>query len=227
LGARIDTLVKALVAVPSRLFASAAAVGCKVPPAPDTLTGVVGLKFRMPPAPAPVPELAVVLAVVTLAVVLTVTLAEVLVPAAAPRLAAGFVVALDPTEVEEAISDPDPESETVTVRVRGVQLVPEFVVLAAAALVAAAAEAVVTAVVVLADDVEVLLFPLPAGGADAPPPKVKDWLGSAVLHLAMSMTLPLTTRQEPAAFPGWRARGPAEPVNANSWEFVTAPPTSC
>jgi len=51
-GARISTLENALVAVASRLFASAAADGWRVPPARDTGTGVVGLAVGIPPAPA-------------------------------------------------------------------------------------------------------------------------------------------------------------------------------
>ena len=52
-GSRIDTPSKARTAVSSRWCDSAAAVGCSVPPARDTGTGVVGLAVGMPPASSP------------------------------------------------------------------------------------------------------------------------------------------------------------------------------
>lgn len=45
-----DTPVNALVAVLSNCWASAAALGCNSPPARETGTGVVGLKFSTPEA---------------------------------------------------------------------------------------------------------------------------------------------------------------------------------
>ena len=52
LGARIETPENALVAVASRWWASAAADGCRTPPAPETGTGAVGLAVGMPPGAA-------------------------------------------------------------------------------------------------------------------------------------------------------------------------------
>lgn len=54
MGARISTPEKARVAVASRLWASAAAEGWRLPPALETGTGVVGLAVGTPPAAPPV-----------------------------------------------------------------------------------------------------------------------------------------------------------------------------
>jgi len=60
----------------------------------------------------------------------------------------------------------------------------------------------------------------------APPPlKVNDWLASALLQGALSRILAeVTVKHVPTAFVGSSANGPAPPANANSCEFVTAPP---
>ena len=54
LGARISTLLNGRTAVLSKAWAWATAVGFRVPPAPETGTGVVGLKVRTEPAAASV-----------------------------------------------------------------------------------------------------------------------------------------------------------------------------
>lgn len=86
LGARISTLAKARVAVPSRLCASAAAEGLRVPPAREIGTGVVGLVVGMA---LPAPALVVMEADATLEAVLD---AEVL---AADALLAADVLAVE------------------------------------------------------------------------------------------------------------------------------------
>ena len=152
-----------------------------MPPAPETGTGVVGLKVRTEPLSAAV--VAAAAASLEVKSVLTAA-AEV---ARTSVLPAGGV--------------------TVTVKVRWVQVVEAkvstmaaFVSVLAATVAAADSVVVVSAAAVVVVPLALLpLFPaLPA----AAPPKVKDWLGSAVLQLAMSMTLPLTVKQEPAWFSG-------------------------
>lgn len=68
---------------------------------------------------------------------------------------------------------------------------------------------------------------VPVGAVDAAAPsKVKDWFASVVSQLETSTTFPLTVKHVPAWFSGEMDRGPAEPLNGNSWELVTAPPVS-
>ena len=119
---------------------------------------------------------------------------------------------------------------TVTVKVRWVQAdeakvsaTATFVSVLAATVAAADSVVVVSAAAVVVVTLALLpLFPAPPAAA---PPKVNAWLASAVLQLAMSMALPLTVKQEPAWFSGWKASGPAPPLKLKSCELVTWPPT--
>ena len=47
-------------------------------------------------------------------------------------------------------------------------------------------------------------------------PKLKDWLGSAALQAAWSMSFPATVKQVPGAFSGVNAWSPAVPLNGKS-----------
>lgn len=67
-------------------------------------------------------------------------------------------------------------------------------------------------------------FEATCAAALPPVPKVKDWLGSALLQVAISMTAPLTVKQLPAWLLGDITSGPAPPANGNVCELVTPPP---
>jgi len=71
----------------------------------------------------------------------------------------------------------------------------------------------------------VVIVVLGAGAGAAASPKVNDWFGSPV-QVAMSMTLPVTAKQDPGWFSGVKASGPALPEKGKSCEFVTLPPPS-
>ncbi len=114
------------------------------------------------------------------------------------------VVVTGTTEAEVAVTTE--LAVTVTVTKVGPPQAASVVVAGAGASTTGAGELVTAALVVVAG----------AGAAGAPSPKLKDWLGSAELQAAMSMTAPLTVRQLPAAFSGVRASGPAPPEKGNS-----------
>ncbi len=187
-GARIETLLKARLAVSSRWCDWAAAVGCRVPPARDTGTGSVGFTEGMPPAPAPV-----------------------LVAPPPPPPAAEVDVVVWAAEAVEALTAPLPSfwlgaavaalvGGTVTVRVLLVQVVVELAPPPLLLLLLPPLLLLLPPLLSLLPPFLLLLPPLLLPPPPAAPPKVKDWPASPVLHWAMSIALPLTTRQDPAWF---------------------------
>ncbi len=110
----------------------------------------------------------------------------------------------------------DAEVETVAVLIEeagGEVIVAAAVVGVAVGLSTATAVVVLEAAVLAADEA-------------AAPPKVNDWCESAELHVAWSMTAPLTVKQVPGAFSGEKDCGPALPLKGKSCESVTVPPES-
>ena len=195
----IDAPVNARVAVLSRGFDSAAAEGLRTTPARET---------------AMTDGLAVV------AVVAGAAGAEVVMMGAddtdettATAVETGETVTLSLTAASVVVAaGPSPKTVDVTTEVT-TEVTVEGAEQATGALAAGALVAGTLAAGALA-----------AGALAALPPKVNDWLGSAELQAATSMTAPLTVKQLPAAFSGVKARGPAPPEKENNCEFVTRPP---
>jgi hypothetical protein len=200
LEATRETEEKARVAVLSRWFDSAAEEGWRVPPAPETGTGVVGLaasvaRIISPPVTA----------------------------AAEDRTAA------ETEETSTALLDGGAEErikELLAAALVTKTVVMEIHWEAAWETACATSEVDATrAAVDEVEDVERAV--IVAETAAAPPPlKVNDWLASAALQGASSRILAeVTVKHVPTAFVGSSANGPAPPENVNSWEFVTVPPT--
>lgn len=202
-GARIPAPLKARVAVSSRCCDSATALGFKVPPARDTGTALVGLGMAAPASvvsPAePGPEEAVS------------------VGGADPWVTDPVSSVTEAEGAEVASRLPDPLAVSV---LAPISLAEEVV----AVPVADTAPVVSVGAAVAVPFAAPLSLALPP--AAAAPPKVKDWLVSPELHCATSSTLPLTVRHDPAAFSGWKERGPEPPLKVNSCELVTPPPAS-
>jgi hypothetical protein len=208
LGARISTLEKTRVAVSSRSWASAAAVGFRVPPALDTGTGSVGLKVGIPCPP--LPPLAVVAVEEVVSVVSGVSVAEL----------SGVAITV-----------------SVTVRVIGEQVVIDWPGLSLSMLLLLDEVAVLVrlrlrplpVVVVVVATVSVALLVVvivvsELGVPEMPPSMINVWLESASSHGAMSRELSLTTKHDPFWFWGWKVIVPPLPSNAKSCESVTSPP---
>jgi hypothetical protein len=192
----IWNLVKGRVAVASNSWASAAAAGFKVPPAPFTGTGVVGLAegavttgaaAEVDETRAGADETASDEDSAAPLVTVTVTIETWGAAQSVAVAAAEEATALSLATVEEATA-------------LSLAIVEEATPLAVAE-------------------------ELAAGGAAAAPPTEKVWVAPAP-HGAWSITLPLTVKQVPGALRGSRVKVVAPGVNLNNWELVTFPPPS-
>jgi hypothetical protein len=192
-----ETEEKARVAVLSRWFDSAAEEGCRVPPAPETGTGVVGLAASVartisPPVTAAAEDWTAAATEETSAALLDGGAVERIEELLAAALVTKTVVMETHWETAWATSEVDATRAAVD----DVEDVERLVVVAATT-------------------------------AAPPPLKVNDWLASAALQGASSRILAeVTVKHVPLAFVGSSANGPAPPENVNSWEFVTAPPAN-